>query len=204
MNKSDKPTSKATAPIIDVARPNESAPSATSISVIVNNRPILRDPMMVAAIDTSADEPDRIASVSTKINIQPSENKNEIKNEELVTEVAEPKTDPLVQEEQTAKTVDHSENSIVADNQSDNKNELDDQIIETQEQAKHDAEISEIIESKRYYLPIDTVEKRRTKRFVLIGASVSILLILIWIDVALDAGLIKLGGLKAVTHIFST
>ena len=204
MNKSDKPTSKATAPIIDVARPNESAPSATSISVIVNNRPILRDPMMVAAIDTSADEPDRIASVSTKINIQPSENKNEIKNEELVTEVAQPKTDPLVQEEQTAKTVDHSENSIVADNQSDNKNELDDQIIETQEQAKHDAEISEIIESKRYYLPIDTVEKRRTKRFVLIGASVSILLILIWIDVALDAGLIKLGGLKALTHIFST
>lgn len=68
---------------------------------------------------------------------------------------------------------------------------------------KHDAEIQELIDSKRYVLPIDTVEKRKSKRFVLLGAALAVVLIIIWLDIALDAGIIRLGGLKPLTHFFS-
>lgn len=205
MTKPIKPAAKSTTPIIDVARPNESAPSATSIPVIVNNRPILRDPMMAGDSDKADNVNQKLASVSTKINIQPSSSEDiEIPEPKPEPEVVEPKPEPAIDEELTTEAVDRSENSIVADNQSEHKNETDNEVIDTQEQAKHDAEIFEIVESKRYYLPINTVEKRRNKRFVAIGIFVSILLVLIWVDVALDAGLIKIGGLKALTHIFST
>jgi hypothetical protein len=74
---------------------------------------------------------------------------------------------------------------------------------EAAEQARHDAALQELVDSKQYALPINTVERRQTKRFVLLGIGLSVLLILIWLDIALDAGIFKLGGLKPVTHFFS-
>lgn len=70
-------------------------------------------------------------------------------------------------------------------------------------QAEQHAKLEKLIESQRYYLPIDSVEKRRAKRFVLLGLVLSILLILAWVDIALDAGLIHIDGLRPVTHLFS-
>lgn len=197
---------KSTATIIDVARPNETAPSDTSVPVIVNNRPILRDPMMANEsqnLDIPATETPKLSPTSTKINIQPlSSDEDEVSKERAKTE--EPAEPEVETSENTPDTEDHSENAIEADNQAQTKTEDEKNVIESEEQAKHESDLQNLVESKKYYLPINTVQKRRTKRFVAIGAGVSILLVLIWVDIALDAGLIKIGGLKALTHIFST
>ena len=74
---------------------------------------------------------------------------------------------------------------------------------EAQAKAKHDEAVQKLIDGKQYFLPINAVEKRRTKNFVLLGLVVSLLLILAWGDIALDAGLITVPGVKPVTHFFS-
>jgi len=69
-------------------------------------------------------------------------------------------------------------------------------------EAKRQATLQALIESKKYYLPINMLEKQRTKQFVAGGIVLSLLLIVVWMDVALDAGLIQISHLKALTHFF--
>lgn len=74
--------------------------------------------------------------------------------------------------------------------------------IDNQEEIKHDAEIEKLIVGKKYELPVNAVEKRRTKHFVALGVILSILLALAWVNIALDAGLIEIDGVKALTDFF--
>lgn len=61
-------------------------------------------------------------------------------------------------------------------------------------QEKHDAEIQKLIDSKTYSLPIKTVEQRRSKRVVILGVFISLVLGLAWLNIALDAGLVQVSG----------
>lgn len=62
-------------------------------------------------------------------------------------------------------------------------------------------ELRKLAESHRYYLPIDEVEKRHR----IYAWSVLLVLVLgaVWLDIVLDAGIMKLGNIKAPTHFFS-
>ncbi len=71
-------------------------------------------------------------------------------------------------------------------------------------QAVRQAEQEKIIESKQYFLPINTVEKRRgMERFILL-LLVVIVVALVWLDIALDAGILRLGGIHSLTHFFKS
>lgn len=70
-------------------------------------------------------------------------------------------------------------------------------------QNKHDEAVQKLVDGKQYYLPINAVEKRKTKHFVILGVVLSVLLLLTWADIALDAGLVQIPGVKPVTHFFS-
>ena len=72
-----------------------------------------------------------------------------------------------------------------------------------EEAAAHDAAIQKLVESEQYYLSINSVESRKTKRFILLGFVLIVLLGAVWVDVALDAGLLHIDGVKAVTHLFT-
>lgn len=85
-------------------------------------------------------------------------------------------------------------------NKETNPNEAE---LKNDEEEKHQKEIQKLAESKQYYLPINTIENRRSKRVVIFGIILSVILIIAWIDIALDAGLIELGGIKPVTSFFS-
>lgn len=65
------------------------------------------------------------------------------------------------------------------------------------------ANIQKLVIEKRYFLPINTQEKRRTKHFIILGIVLILLLALAWADIALDAGLIQIDGVKPLTHLFS-
>lgn len=70
-------------------------------------------------------------------------------------------------------------------------------------QAEHEVELQKIVDSKQYFLPINSLEKRRSRRFVLLGVVLSVVLLVAWADIALDASLITIPGIKPVTHFFS-
>jgi|GEM_PF-586540 len=70
--------------------------------------------------------------------------------------------------------------------------------------AKRNEEIDELVESHKYYLPINQVEKRKNKRYALLGALLIVLLGIAWADIALDAGIIHISGVKPLTHLFGS
>lgn len=78
--------------------------------------------------------------------------------------------------------------------------DLADEEDEDDEYAKN---IQKLVTEKRYFLPINTQEKRRTKHFIILGVILILLLAAAWADIALDAGLIHLDGVKPLTHLFS-
>jgi hypothetical protein len=196
-----KPAGKSskTKTIIDVAHPNDSAPSPNSKSVIIPNRPILKDPMVVNRAKNEDSEPKGPPPVKDKPADPPAE-----------TPKLEPKPEPEPETEPEPKPADKPEPDktetadTVPEQDSEEKPKADQELqAQAAEQARHDSAVGKLVESKQYYLPINTVEKRRSRRFVALGIILSLLLVVAWADIALDAGLIQLNGVKPLTHFFS-
>lgn len=64
------------------------------------------------------------------------------------------------------------------------------------------AEQQKAIENGEYFLPITTAETRRMRREILFSTLFVLVLIVVWLDIMLDAGLLSLGNIKAVTDFF--
>lgn len=242
--------------IIDVQHPNKSAPSGNSKSVIVTNRPILKDPMVVdepketiadlqkkgankielEIPDASKLTVDKLVEAKEKHKAEKADaDKPEPKDEsEDKAKAEEPKEDeptkhaerliieppkdsvasddemPKSESANPASASDDTPSEIATDDETDDKSkskaDVDNKLNEVADReaakTKHDQEVEKLVESKKYFLPINSVEKRRSKRVVAFGVVLSILLIVAWLDIALDAGLVKLGGLKPLTHFF--
>jgi type IV secretory pathway VirB10-like protein len=255
-----EPKKKDSKKIADVARPGKTAPSGNSKSVIVSNRPIMKDPMVVVEEATEADEKvtakpsesviaplsdsseDKIKSIKPdddspepklkkeddKKTIAVLANEAAVKKEEsdepeeaeaggpkleeqepsesdepAVPEPAESanETEPDKATEHTA--ADDSKSEISTNEADTSKTVTEVDAEELAEKEKHDIAIQKLIDSKQYNLPINSVEKRRSKRVVIFGVLLSILLIAAWVDIALDANIIELNGINPVTHFFS-
>jgi hypothetical protein len=77
------------------------------------------------------------------------------------------------------------------------------QKILEEQQAKRKAEIKNLIESKQFNLPINSKSRKKIKLFVIAGIILALILIVIWLDIALDAGIISIPGIHPFTHFFS-
>lgn len=188
-----KKTTKKSQTITDVEHPGKTAATATSKPVIVANRPIIKDPMMVEEKENKDDKSELLTKkTSTKPKIQPlepspktEEASGEEKNKEKSQEQAKDTLDePKKNDSKNSKSKEDSEESIA------------------KRKAEHDANLQKIVDAKTYYLPINAVEKRKTKRFVVLGVLLSILLLMVWVDIALDAELIQIDGLSPLTSFF--
>lgn len=69
-------------------------------------------------------------------------------------------------------------------------------------EVKAQEELSQLIEDKEYFLPINTAEHRRSLIVVVLGAVVILVLAAAWVNIALDAGLIDIPGIKPLTNFF--
>jgi len=265
--------------LFDVAKPGKSAPSASSKPIIITNRPLLQDPMVVGD-GTAAEAPSGTAAKPSepKVTIKPlsinvtdgTEPKagatKEVTSEPAETEEAEvkPVAEKIIQppaeitaESETEKPVEAKEETP-AEPQTDQEASTEETPAEAPEAeekaepakdvpkeetaeaesadteesgeaqkegdedvpeqakvdpdaaakeaeriaAEHAAEIQKLADSHEYYLPIETTESKKTKRFVALGVVLILLLGAAWTDVALDAGLVQLGSIKPVTHFF--
>lgn len=75
---------------------------------------------------------------------------------------------------------------------------------EAAQQAEREAAIEKLVEDKHFFLPIKTVEQRRTKRTLILGIFISLLLGVAWLNVALDSGIVNLGVNLPHTHFFDS
>jgi serine/threonine-protein kinase len=220
MAETDKPAGAKT--IIDVAHPGKSAPSDNSKSVIVNSRPLLKDPMVVTdnAAEMPAKEPVKpIPPAEPEPEPAEPEAKSDPELKPSPEKVVEPPADASSSDEPEVAP----EPQPKAETEPEPKPEPKPEVAEDDEKkdqppakgspeqleaeaaaaAKHQADVEKLADSKQYYLPINTAEKRKAKRFVVLGILLSVILVLAWADIALDAGLVHVNSVKPVTHFFS-
>jgi hypothetical protein len=112
--------------------------------------------------------------------------------------------DPAAEEPEVSKDEASSDAGKAGEESEEKKAPTEDQInAEAEVRAKHDEAVQKLVDSKQYFLPINAVEKRKTKHFLILGVVLSVLLLLAWGDIALDAGLVQVPGVKPFTHFFS-
>lgn len=143
-----------------------------------------------------------------------SETEPAAETEEAAKEKEEPASATSDSEESEAEPAEGADESDLADSGGEEKEDKAAAPMSPEEQeaaakkaeekeAAHTAAIRKLVDNEQYFLPINSVESRKTKRFIALGAVLIVLLAVAWVDVALDAGLVQLGGLKPVTHFFA-
>ena len=195
--------------MIDVKK--DAPAEATSKPVIVTNRPIMADPMVKPASGApeleAAEKPKEVRAPSaSKIVIQPI-----VHDEEPAPEVpAEPeapesKSEPAPTEPekptepgQPAEAEEPEDTQLPAE-ATDKTDAEEDDPAEIERRAKLDA----LAESQKYFLPITTAEQRKSRRTIVLGTILAIILLLAWADFAVDAGLVSLPVNVPHTNFFS-
>lgn len=228
MSKASKTSS--TAPIIDVAHPGKSSPADTS-KPIITSRKLMQDPMVTGAGDDKPAAPDLRESVAaarddkkepaTKVHLQPGSDMTvptaqDDTDDKEASQAHSEDTDVKLPAAETADLADSTAADTTTDESDDPKDpaqEQDKQLGPDSVQladdkaeaarAEYDAKLQKVYDSKQYFLPINAMEHRRTARFVTLGIVLSVFLAIAWVDIALDASLIKLGDLKPVTNFFA-
>lgn len=203
MSQKEKPTKSRKKTMADVDEPGKSAPAATSKPVIITNRPLLTDPMVVDKDAETGEEKVEKKQLqhSAESTLQP------IDKPDQATAEAADKTEPAGSE--PAKQPDNPDEAPADETPSSGdgeKNKAKDKEkleAEAAERAQQAAAVQKLIDSGKYVLPINAVEKRKTKRFMVMGIFLAVLLALVWGDIAADAGIIHISGVKPVTHFFS-
>lgn len=216
--------------IADVAHPGQTPPSPNSKSVIITHRPTVKDPMVKPKTqitpptnDSNSNDTDAQASNKT-VSEQPLTRTHQtvlqpLPSSESETPAPAPTPTPITipaPDIQDAKPIPPDvkapptqETPVATPTGTDaaigtKEIQTDAQIAMAQDaEAKRLDDLRQMVETKQFYLPIETTENRRSKRVVGSGILLSLLLAAVWLDVALDAGLIHIGNLKAITHLFS-
>lgn len=210
--------------LTDVAKPGKSSPSPTSRPVIVTHRPILKDPMVNHEDESPKPDkptlktPSKRAAELESLSIPKLPVETEDAPDESTTQdddMPSKESAPAPKKEtETAASEDADKDDAKVDAPDDavptppldakaaRPDDEDEVALAAQE--KHVANVQKLIETKKYFLPINSVEKRRAKHTLILGIGVSILLLLAWANIALDAGLITIDGVEPVTHFFST
>lgn len=218
MEKTVKPPAKSAAKVFDVAKPGKSMATATSRPVIVSNGPLLPDPMMS---DGSSDARPGVGN-SPRLTIKPlsdddGTDKKVAVNKKPVEEApaaeAEapkdvPKDEPQAPEteekvEEPAPETSETE-EVPADIGGDTPPSLENKAQkEAEAAAKQQAELDKLTESRDYFLPINAVERRRSKVVVWSLLVLSLVLGLVLVNFLLDADVLTINGVKPLTNLFN-
>ncbi|HVC36497.1 MAG TPA: hypothetical protein VNE40_03610 [Candidatus Dormibacteraeota bacterium] len=116
---------------------------------------------------------------------------------------SDPKSIPAESVPPKADETDDQKEQNVKDDPQKSPEELSEaKAAENKAAAEHREAVQKLVNSQQYFLPINSVEKRRTKQHIVIGLILAVVLGAAWVDMALDAQLIHLGNLQSLTHFF--
>lgn len=195
-----------TSKVFDVSRPGESMPSATSRPVIIAGRKTVGDPMVSPVSDKKEDEKEdednsQGADDTGMIMSAPKKNRIEPLHTTITTEKDEPEDEqPEAQDESNDTTkVDDAEKedatqeiAEVASEVSTKKQTQAENAKKQDEAEKKQAEIEALVNNKRYFVPINAVQKQRSMRFMLLLLGILLFIVVGALAIA-DAGFIDLG-----------
>lgn len=206
----------------DIKAPNqaksEDLPDSSTHKINVShNSIVVQSGLADSANDTESTTPDKteqptIQTTKHELSIAPPEDFKLPKATEPNKEVNN-STDQPIKTPVSSNTTQHSEPtkppSIVKSDNNSADSDKSDKINEANEQRKaelkvrqYQEQIDALVSSKKFYLPINSQEKRNNL-VVLIGLVICILLAIAWVDVALDSGLISNSYHLPHTHFFS-
>jgi hypothetical protein len=212
--------------ITDVSRPGKTMPSASGRPLIVTNRPVLADPMVVAAAGASAgDSTDetstgetptapvikRTARTIVPVNADAPAERPDSKPDgepEPAAASADTAAKPATTDGEASQPKTTQEPSAsrttVASMQRDSGAEASAEAA--REQAEQDAraqELERLIETGAYIVPINAVQRKRSRMFVAVMCILALLLLVALADAALDANLFDTPVTVPHTHFFS-
>lgn len=213
-------------PIADVAQPGKTPPSDNS-RAIITHRTLMKDPMVVAEDQPDETEGAQPASQAVPKTAVGGERKLQPLNE-TIAEAPASETPPAADETPKDQAQAEASTDTGPEAEKDSGTESSDaginqdtdtgsstgssdkpvpgelEAAEIARQEQHDTEMQKLVDSKKYFLPVNAVERRRSKRFIALGILLSLFLAAAWLDIALDANLVKINGIEPVTHFFST
>ncbi len=213
--------------IDDVKRPDRVTPSATSRPILVSGQSgAPSDPMMV---QPGGDKPEgeavQVMSHTARTITPPSEivaeKVKEDEAKETVNAVAP--TDPVTADTSPAVTESSPEtqeekpdepklsaNAVIERSNKTEEAERDpDAALSAEEtaaaeaKAKREAELEELIASGKYTVPIDAVQRRRSRMHTIVLGLLALLLAVALLDLVADVGIIDLPSSVPHTHLFS-
>ncbi len=214
-------------PIEDIKKSSLADP--TSRPVIIKPRLVLTDPTLVSDEPKDDSEQSPVAA-SRVLKIEPITDEAELKAETdtAASDAAQPQTTtsetekpPAESDHETLQPPEPEPTNIEPDaepaalppekdtSENETKTHNDEQLKAAQQAeaeakaAQHAAEIAQLIKEEKYALPINAKEKRKLK-FIIIGGIVAVLLAVVWLDVALDTGIISNSFNLPHTHLFNT
>lgn len=222
-DKAAKSSAKNTSKVFDISKPNKQPSSATSRPIIVTNRPVMQDPMMVAGNANAETLPEKAPEESpskAKMTIQPladDTQADEKKDAAPAVASSEPETAPADTAEskdtgtspvEPATTPPEASSSGTEDSTDElplpgDQTKDEKETAELEAAAKKQAELDSLTESREYFLPINSVERRRSKLVTLLGGVLIVALGLLLLNLMLDAGFIRIPGVSPLTHFFS-
>ena len=204
--------------VFDVAKPSTTPAEANSKHIIVNHGPMMHDNTLVGQgngsdmeevkdssqeshlpasthaleikplsndLDTATPDKDKHGSSSAKTAEQDSA--------APATEDTSPKHQSSDVSAESSPSTQDSQTTTDDDSKSKDKSSNEQAEVEkaAKAEAERDARISGYVESGQYFLSINKVEERKNRQLVIVGIVVAVLLAVVWLDVALDAGIIS-------------
>lgn len=205
----------------DVKRPDRVTPETTARPIVVTNRPTLtNDPMMTPSAteeqaEGTSDVPMNHSAKTIKPlgdapeeAVQPGEPKPSEKPAADPPETAgqpeskpatvRPPAPPLPSETSSSDTADEGEGSRDTD-----ASISAEEVAAAEAKAKRDDELEQLIASEKYTVPINAVQRRRSRTNTIILSLLAVLLAVALADVVTDVGLVKPPSSVPHTHFFS-
>ncbi|MGH7142335.1 MAG: hypothetical protein ACREF5_02600 [Candidatus Saccharimonadales bacterium] len=193
--------------------PLESKPGTKTATIAPSLPKKIADTKRNEEATDDATDKGKVISVAINKPAPPDEKLEKVVPTEEVTEPVskdepKPEIEPVIEKTPETTTevapAEDIDNKTESDKERIEPNKVVDEAEKKEEAAKIAklAELEKIIDSKKYFLPINSVEHRKDTRQAISVLILVILLALVWLDLILDAGLIRLGGIHAVTNFF--
>lgn len=194
--------------IDDVKRPDKVTPGATARPILVTNRPtMMNDPMMAPPDEAASVNPQAAALSHTAKAVAPlgsgpaaalaeSNQADSAADGKIISEDATAKpieSDPPADTEKEAADADRNPDAAASAKE----------VAAAEARVKREQELEDLIAGGKYTVPINAVQRKRSRTDTLLLATLAVVLILVLLDAVLDVGIIKLPSTIPHTHFFS-
>lgn len=196
---------------LDVIAPGKSIPSSSARPIIVTNRPMIKDPMAPAerALPERVEESSTTSGATTLLSppeapsIRPTDTETVMppKDQAVKSNIARPAAES---KETVADSISATEDMPTEPDAHSLAKDVT--ISQTPDAAAKDNEAiqqEKLIVGKQYYLPIRNIGTQRSARRSLVLLLIVLIVSLIWLDLVMDAGIVRL-GVHPLTHFFNT